>query len=54
MVETETYAGTFGLLPAGCENHPGHISAFGRENGYLLFNNKAGNTVRVPVAFGGE
>ena len=26
---------------------------YGRENGYLLFNNKAGHTVRVPVKFSG-
>jgi DEAD/DEAH box helicase domain-containing protein len=25
---------------------------YGRDNGYLLFSNKAGDTVRVPVAFG--
>jgi DEAD/DEAH box helicase domain-containing protein len=28
------------------------IFLYGRDNGYLLFNNKAGNTVRVPVNFG--
>lgn len=27
------------------------IFLYGRDNGYLLFNNKAGNTVRVPVNF---
>ena len=27
------------------------IFLYGRENGYLLFDNKAGNTVRVPVDF---
>jgi len=27
------------------------IFLYGRDNGYLLFNNKAGNTVRVPVDF---
>ncbi len=27
------------------------VFLYGRDNGYLLFNNKAGNTVRVPVNF---
>jgi len=27
------------------------IFCYGRENGYLLFQNKAGNTVRVPVSW---